>query len=427
MRAPGAAVLRRAPWLVLFVLGCASTPASDAGGDRDAGLHDGDIVDGGIVDGRTVDGGSAFVAPPGPDSPCTSDDECRAIGGTFCDLRQPGGACVFRCDVPETCPAGSICDYGTFHGSDHSRCQRICDPSSPPRTCPHGFGCLVGIYAPNVGTCLPGCIDDTDCAAGSRCDATLTGNPGFCFDPDARPGESCASRGDCARDAVCATELETGAPGGVCQGSTALGEGQPCSGTGVGILDGESTWQCMAACTTSADCRTGYACTPIAGTSASYCAPHCTQDGDCTVAGFVCIEGLCRAPPARAGQPCTDTCTGGRCMSQYASGYPGGCCIVEGCPIAGQPCLGPSGGTCADHPDAPGGFPPGWGPNCYMTCIDDTDCRPGYRCSPSSASSTTTHVCYPYCTADWQCPPDPGSTSCCDLVTHRCAHDAACP
>ena len=114
--------------------------------------------------------------------------------------------------------------------------------------------------------------------------------------------------------------------------------------------------------------------------------------------------GTCAEPfdPTRLGQTCSNfggpPCTGGTCISERRSGYPGAYCVYPGCPTPGLACDAATGGVCV-------GDPLGTGTNyCFDDCTTDTDCRAGYACRPSNpADSTSPGACFAACTDTAQC------------------------
>jgi hypothetical protein len=119
----------------------------------------------------------------------------------------------------------------------------------------------------------------------------------------------------------------------------------------------------------------------------------CTTAADC-LTGEVCLASHCAAVPpsgsATLGEECqvkADCASTLGCLTQAASGFPGGVCSIN-C-TAGQ-C--PAGATCADLSGSAAGVRA-----CLEQCSADAQCRTGYvccaglggACAPQSACSTT--------------------------------------
>ncbi|WP_437648964.1 hypothetical protein [Sorangium sp. So ce362] len=105
-------------------------------------------------------------------------------------------------------------------------------------------------------------------------------------------------RAACTEDAMCAgsfcsREDFNGWPAGYCI-SSCEHTGGTCPGNGVCIESGTNGHLCYGACTTSSDCRPGYACAPAADGTPS-CRPACTEDAHCPTRGRCNVStGLCR-------------------------------------------------------------------------------------------------------------------------------------
>jgi hypothetical protein len=85
-----------------------------------------------------------------------------------------------------------------------------------------------------------------------------------CSGGDQKNGTACAVDGDCASPNTCHKDL----PGGYCT-QTCSRPGQTC-GTGSVVAycaKNGGTLRCSAYCTSNADCRAGYTCEDVPGTS----------------------------------------------------------------------------------------------------------------------------------------------------------------
>ena len=413
-RSPRSALLALAALLVSLA-GCGEThtPGADAGTDAGGIVFD--------LDGAMFDSGvDAPIEPVTIGEACTADTDCPG-DGAICISDPgllPGGYCSLACDPmggDPMCPTGSTC---LEIGRGQAFCFRDCDPTATSRECRAGYGCASNPMVPSV--CLGGCTDDTDCPSGLMCDPLggFSGS-GTCFDPSAGPGDPCAMDTDCGAGAFCFSEDASGVPGGACFGECDVATNAGCE-TGA-CFPAQGTGLCAAGCTTDADCRDAYACTPVPGvTGRSYCAADCTTDADCTISGFVCNvgTGTCAEPfdPTRLGQTCSNfggtPCPGGPCFSERAPGCPGAYCAYAGCGTVGTACGAESGGVCVPSPT-------GSATNyCFDDCTTDTDCRAGYACRPSDASNPTSPgACFPACTDTAQCT---GMTRTCDPTSGLC-------
>ena len=168
-------------------------------GDEDAGVAD-----------------DAGPLPPGPGTVCASADDCAE--GEVC----VEGACT---DIDDAC-----------------RFDHDCGP---------GRACV-------DNACRPHCADDSECTAGTACDA------GVCV-----PTSECTTSAECEAMEVCVDE------------------------------------RCLAACADDAECgpdelcAADMVCRPDAGPR-----PFCSTDDDCA-SGHLCVFGVCRTPcPTMTDEEC---------------------------------------------------------------------------------------------------------------------------
>lgn len=84
-------------------------------------------------------------------------------------------------------------------------------------------------------------------------------------------GEPCTTRGDCGPSYSCFLKTTNGSvdvPGGYCsRGCTAEGAVSECAAGTLCTFFGDTQLICATECTTDAQCREGYACADVAGTS----------------------------------------------------------------------------------------------------------------------------------------------------------------
>jgi hypothetical protein len=345
--------------------------------------------------------------PPGPSAgavgaPCVSEDDCDS---GLCIPTEEGfrdGYCSQYCGGRggDDCPDESAC---IPVGRGMALCFNTCDPDLSD--CRLGYGCAGDLRLP-APVCIPGCDTDADCSEGQICDPdTGFGEAGSCYNPDSRLGDACTDDDVCPPDSYCLDEESSGWPAGSCLGygcDPSSNTGCPSGATCLPTRRGGGL--CVQSCEDDASCRDGYSCQASEMyPDRQYCGPGCMSDDVCTD-GRACYaaEGTCSEPfdTRELGQSCSSdpgACSGGTCLREYESGYPGSYCIFLGCD--------------SDAPDASDGCPgdgvclaKGETTFCLDGCTGDADCREGYSCSPSDPTdATSTSACVPSCTADAQC------------------------
>lgn len=393
--------------------GCASSfmlpgPVCLPGCTDDTDCAEGTMCD---PDGGTA--GQCFDPTASFGDACTSEDQCPEDG--FCLNESwagwPGGACIgFGCD-PDTgtgCADGTVCLRSARGGG-------IClDSCGEGDACREGYSCEADTEFTDRMFCAPGCTDDAQCSGGRVC------NPGtgICDVPfeAGELGMACSGSRDACEGGTCLTEFESGMPGSYCTYvgcDPTLADGAEgadgCPGGGV-CVDAGTAGICLAGCSGSEDCRTGYSCSPsdpADATSPTACRAACADDTVCANDGFECNlgTGLCREPfdDADIGEPCSagTGCEGGQCLSEEDAGWPAGTCSFPGCRLSGdgpaETC--PTGTVCIDE---------GEGDPTLGVCIDACtvggtgECRPGYACV-ALTSGGTEGACRPACDADDDC------------------------
>jgi hypothetical protein len=172
-----------------------------------------------------------------------------------------GTACTnqFGCGPDQRCytnpfdfPGGYCVTLGCTVGDD-ATCAAAGDGACVPPLAPDPV--VIPLPATSFTTCLDGCTSPADC----RTDEGYICDGGRCVIPHAAPGAACAADAQCGPPPwQCLTG--PGFPGGYCAASTC----DPGSGTGC-PLGSQCLWDeewCAAVCTSTADCRPGYTCTP---------------------------------------------------------------------------------------------------------------------------------------------------------------------
>ncbi len=384
------------------------------------------------------------------DSFSTSTDQCPQYSG--CAAFQTGGRCLPGCEENSECLTGQECAPGTGQlgaGTCFTPTASVGDACTQHDQCTAGGFCVTAaqewpggacigtgcVPSTNTGCqgdaqclvddfgdvyCLDGCATSDDCRDGYVCRGTvefptrLSCHPAFV---DTNLGGACGNTG--CQGGTCRSEQFYGYPGGYCVADACDPNATtPCPGDGVCLVEsGATLGYCLDGCGTSEDCRVsaGYACAdpdPTDASSATACVPACSTDGQCTAQSFngstyVCNQGtgLCtqaldatnigRACPRDRAIPGTTRCSGGVCMDEASTDWPGGMCTQPGCRLSGgdpqEPC--PTNTVCVDdrEGDADLGV-------CVPTCGGALPaCRTGYVCQ--TAPDGVTMACLPSCTA----------------------------
>jgi hypothetical protein len=165
-----------------------------------------------------------------------------------------------------------------------------------------------------IGLCgvVAGCSSDvTNCTSDAQCGSGRLCDTGVCKVASQRTiGEACTGDANCSVGSSCATAM----PGGLCSFACA-GDQCPSGAVCADLRASGSGLFCATACTTQAQCRTGYtccaglgACVPAANcpaqnpTSADLNKP-CSSPAQCTGTGEICATG-----PEFPGGACTFAC-----------------------------------------------------------------------------------------------------------------------
>jgi hypothetical protein len=324
------------------------------------------------------------------DNPCACPTDCArgAACLTEADGRVAGGQCIRLCTVPDggssgnsTCTPNATCfDFGGA-AACVQRCTSAVD-------CPRGRLC-------DEGLCLTACTADEQCDSkqcrGNRCVTSEPAGLGA-FEPCLRP-EDCRSlkcssrwrrceqycsmsRQDCPRGMSCISQSEASIDLGLCMPDCA--PNRPCADPTL-------------ACQWAGRPYGRFACTP-------------KPSAPCLGAPLtVSIGGRCT---------CNSDCTiEGRCVTEAATGFPGGFC-VDRCSVNAD-C--PDAFVCVGASAATRGF-------CRARCTVDGDCGRGRYCFVG--------VCNPFCDSSADCTDgrmcSPHLNSCVTAQPAGAATGAAC-
>lgn len=180
----------------------------------------------------------------------------------------PGGYCSEFCDaVAQDCPTGSTC-YTGLNLSKNGVCLQTCTADTDCRSA-EGYACVdlgggtkacmlgpetqCDDYQDNDQDGLYDCNDPSSCQTSSAC----TGGTKAAGQPCQKHNECFANK----NDPVCLDEPHVGYPGGYCSQYCDPAITNDCGAAGICIPfgpNGENV--CMATCTTSTQCRSGYFC-----------------------------------------------------------------------------------------------------------------------------------------------------------------------
>ncbi len=194
--------------------------------------------------------------------------------------------------------------------------------------------------------------------------------------PRQGPGGACQCTADCEPGATCATEGETGFPGGMCLRPCDPAEA-PRAGLTCRELDGGTAYIPTCGGDAGAPCRDGWFCRVYTGATRAQdryeCDPRCERDEQCATGHCNRYTGFCQPDAdARAnGEACTvgEQCRSGQCLR---SGL-GACNSL--CDVRSGFC--PDDGFCLPPVQAATGAQNG---TCLARCARLADCRMGFTC-----------------------------------------------
>lgn len=154
--------------------------------------------------------------------------------------------------------------------------------------------------------------------------------PAACNGVASEGAGACQCNADCANGGMCASEIDTGFPGGTCVLPCTPGNPTPAQTTCAMVSAGHLL---VATCDATNRCRTGWACRISPTTHIGTCEPVCSTDADCPRTGHCNLySGLC-VPDATSGggvaAVCTrdEQCQSGGCFP--GSGTAPGFCAVS--------------------------------------------------------------------------------------------------
>lgn len=322
---------------------------ADGGGRRDAGFAD-DAVGGGDV-ALDRDMGSVPDALGSPDALDAPD-----AGGSPDAVDSP--------DALESLDAGDP-DTGTADSGPADAGPRpIGAPCSVDPDCADGAFCssrATALVSPPQGFCTKFCLGSSDCGSGNSCTPDIGRGLGFCYpvctstggcgisglacsptkyqglplpepgclpsNPLANDGDACDGPAECKPNSICVNN-QYAYPHGLCAqmdcGATTCAPGARC------VFD-QNESLCRKTCTTSAECRVGYICSPAGlcdtpGTTFAF-AP-CTTPRDCGPEGtlFECVDvDLSTTTPS--------VCTLTNCIPNQQECGPFTCESLRSCPL----------------------------------------------------------------------------------------------
>ena len=261
------------------------------------------------------------------------------------------------CNSSSQCLGGACLDE--YQGFPEGYCTT---PECDLRGCSNIFGaeCLILNQVRGQALCFAACGSLEDCREGYACldldgaRICLPDHMAAVLPAAGETGTSCSRDSDCI-DGTCMLHY----PGGYCTRMSCLGD-RMCADQGDGRCLSQSDvltfTACFDGCQNDAECRFGYGC-----------ADHDGGGGVCDL--------LDEASPTRNpggsndGEPCLVdiNCKGGTCLRDEV-GYPDGYCTTLSCSLLG--CNAQEAVCRALENDSA----------CFVGCVDDFDCRPGYRC-----------------------------------------------
>jgi hypothetical protein len=213
---------------------------------------------------------------------CNGPGDCRVADGYACfdadgdsllecaAVANGTGAIGDPCTTTADCAGGQsgVCAAEESSATPGGYCTMVLC-SDNPGMCPGGSHCALDAQE---GFCLKDCTTDGDCrSVGYACydaDADGADECWFAGTGSGAVGDACSKTTDCGGGAYffCFTFW----PEGYCTANCTEGEGTTCPG-GSNCYDFGAYASCLDACSTNADCRTGYECVDRDGVDGPEC------------------------------------------------------------------------------------------------------------------------------------------------------------
>jgi hypothetical protein len=375
-----------------FASGCGSSTTTD-GGTTTGGVTGttGGITGGttGAATGGTTTGGTSGRANG---AACSANSQCLS---TICGINGSGNCCGAACSTSDAtcgataCDTSGACTYpasstscGTASCTGNMLTASACNGSGAcaagtPAACPNNLKCNGGGTA-----CLTTCATSTDCDTGFYCNggscAAVLADGTACTSNAACSSSVCgvAGTGNCCHMACSTTDLTCGAT--ACGGTGACT--YPPTTTSCGTASCSGNMLTPSACNGTGTCAAG---TPAACpnhlkcANATSCLAMCSLSTDCA-SGFYCSSNAC-VPVLAPGTACTSnaSCGSGACGVNGT----GNCCMAP-CSTTDATC----GATACDNTGACT-YPP-----------TTTACGPAATCAGSTLTASACNgigICVP--------------------------------
>ena len=281
-------------------------------------------------------------------------------------------------------------EAGHFLGLDHTPGSggAVMFPTIPKGTVKRTLATVdtndvCSVYPKSAGGQGSPCMNSTECSTGLSC-LGPTGSSSRICTVDCSGGSACPSGYTCqAGDAGQACLLPSGSTD-LCRFCT---DGAQCA-SGLCLTNKRNNW-CSMACSSPAQCGTGYNCTNGYCVPSSNCTGQCTTSSQCAV-GFDCASGQCEAKGG-VGDRCEVTayCSAcSLCMGNESVAFCRSCCEGQDAGSLCTACANASCGTgltCQSIKDSQGNntvdstCAPDGGTFC-SACSSSKPCGTGYLC-----------------------------------------------
>jgi hypothetical protein len=349
--------------------------------------------------GGTTTGGGGRA--PGAD--CSNNSQCTS---NICGVNGSGKCCSTLCATSATvctasgCDGAGACIYprGVSCGAD------FCNGGSLTMSACNGAGtCLAGASAPcpNHFQCMNGTACNTQCGVATDCQSGY-----YCAASQCVPK---LAVGPCTNNSICISGFCDIAGSGNCCTAQCMPTTDPaCDATSCDVASGACVYPAMKACgamscagsmLTAGACDATGACVPtpspcpnnlVCNNAGTACLATCSTTANC-VTGFYCSGGSCLAQqatgPCTTNQACTTGICGvsgtGHCCTAACSTTDATCGATD-CDGTGA-CAYPSNTTACGSPGSCSGTPP--------TQISATTCDGGGYCLPPAKKDCTPFIC----------------------------------